>query len=176
MTQIRPESPYGVSKFTAERYLHAYSKLEGLNYTSLRYSNVFGPRQNPHGEAGVVAIFAQKIIDGEKCIIFGDGTKTRDYIYIDDVVDANIKALEKGDNDVFLIGTGEQVKDIEMYNAVKESLGSMEEPEFGEFRKGDIVHMQFDCSKAQKELEWKPKVSFREGVTKTIEWFTRKEV
>lgn len=165
---IHPESPYGVSKYSAERYIHAFSKLVGFKYTSLRYSNVYGPRQNPHGEAGVVAIFAGAIKEGRQPKIFGDGNKTRDYVFIEDVVESNVLALDKGDNDVFLIGSGEEVKDIDVFNAVKEAMRSDIQPEFAEHRKGDIMHMRFDPSKAEKILGWKSKTDFKAGVAKTV--------
>ncbi len=172
-TPIKPESPYAVSKYTAERYLYAYSKLEGIKFTSLRYSNVYGPRQNPHGEAGVVAIFARQLIENREHTIFGNGTKTRDYVYVGDVVEANALALEKGDNECVLIGSGEEVQDVEIFKSVRDSLDLDIEPNFGPHRKGDILHMKFDPSLAKEVLGWEPKTKFREGIKKTVEWFEK---
>lgn len=170
---LRPESPYAVSKYTAERYLHAYSKLEGLKYTSLRYSNVYGPRQNPHGEAGVIAIFTRQLMEDREHTIFGDGSKTRDYVYVGDVVEANTLSLEKGDNECVLIGSGEEVKDIEIFESVRDALGKNIEPNFGPHRKGDIMHMRFDPSLAIALLGWKPQTNFKDGIKQTVEWFEK---
>jgi UDP-glucose 4-epimerase len=165
---IHPESPYGVSKYAAERYLHAFSKLENIKYTSLRYSNVYGPRQNPHGEAGVVAIFAGIIKKGEQPTIFGDGSKTRDYVYVSDVVKANELSLEKGDNDYFLIGSGNQISDMQVFNSVRNALNSDIEPIMGDHRKGDIMHMEFNTSKAKEILGWEAVTNFDDGIKQTV--------
>ncbi len=165
-----PISHYGASKLAGEVYFELYHRLYELPYTILRYANVYGPRQNPHGEAGVNAIFANMMLRGERPTIFGTGEKTRDYVYVGDVVEANVLALEAGSGEVFNIGTGVQTTDREVYDAVAAAVGFDEEPIFGEERPGDVRHSCVDPSKAKRLLGWEPNVEFRDGVGRTVEY------
>jgi UDP-glucose 4-epimerase len=168
---VSPISQYGVSKHTAEHYLRLYNLLYGLKYTILRYANVYGPRQNPKGEAGVTAIFANQMLNKEKSTIFGDGNKTRDYIYIEDVVEANILALNKGDGQIYNIGTGRETSDQEMFDALKEVTGSKSEPVYGKERPGEVHHISLDPSKAKRDLSWEPRHSLKEGLKKSVGYY-----
>ena len=167
---INPISQYGISKHTVEHYLYLYNRLDGLRYTVLRYANVYGPRQNPHGEAGVNAIFAGMMLRGETPTIFGDGTKTRDYVYVGDVVQANVLALTAGDGEMMNIGTGVQTTDQEVYDAVAAAVGFDKPALLGEERKGEIRHIALDASKAKRILGWEPTIAFREGVRRNVEY------
>jgi UDP-glucose 4-epimerase len=171
---IAPLSPYGLTKHTFEEYLALYRRLYGCAYTVLRYPNVFGPRQDPHGEAGVVAIFIQKMLAGEQPTIFGDGTKTRDYVYIDDIVAANLLAIEAKD-DVYNLGWGKEVSDYEIFCAVRDALGVTAEPYFGQKRPGEIDRVCLDGQKIHRDLGWRPQVSLAEGVARTVRWHKRQK-
>ncbi len=168
-----PVSPYGIAKLSGEKYLNFYSKEKGLRYTILRYGNVYGPRQSPDGEAGVIAIFAKKMLKGAPVTINGDGEYIRDYIYVRDVVEANLLALEKGDGEIFNIGTavGKSVNDV--FNALKEHIDYDLDPIYGPPRPGDLRKSVLDISHAQEILGWKPAYSFKDGVGKTVEFFRK---
>ena len=170
---INPDCQYGISKHTVEHYLYVYNRLQGLNWTALRYPNVFGPRQNPHGEAGVVAIFIQLLSAGKQCTIFGDGSKTRDYVFIDDVVQANIVALERGDNACYNLGWGTQVSDFTIFDTVRRALDLTVEPLYQDVRAGEIFHICLEAGKIREQLGWEPTVTLEEGVARTIEWYRR---
>jgi len=172
---IRPISPYGLTKHVLEHYLEMYSIIEGLHYTVLRYANVFGPRQDPKGEAGVNAIFTGLMLEGKRPTIFGKGDKTRDYVFVGDVVEANVLALERGDGEIVNIGTGIQTTDQEVYDAIAAATGYGEPPIYTEERKGEVRHIALDITKAKRVLGWEPRVSFREGVKMTVE-FNRKQL
>jgi len=167
---LRPISHYGASKLAGEVYIQLYGRLYALAYTILRYANVYGPRQNPHGEAGVNAIFANMMLRGQRPTIFGQGDKTRDYVFVGDVVAANVAALERGDGEVLNIGTGVQTTDQEVYDAVAAAVGFGEPPIYGEERAGDVRHSAVDPSRARQVLGWAPTVSFREGVKLTVQY------
>ncbi len=166
---INPISQYGVSKYTVELYLRLYSVLEGLEYVILRYANVYGPRQNPQGEAGVTAIFTGMMLQGQRPTIFGSGHKTRDYVFVDDVVEANVLALDHGAREAINIGTGVQTTDQSVYDTIAAATGFAEPPVYGGERKGDIQHSALAIEKARKVAGWSPKVSFAEGVRRTVE-------
>ena len=169
---IAPLSPYGLTKHVFEDYLALYRRLYGCAYTVLRYPNVFGPRQDPHGEAGVVAIFIQKMLAGEQPTIFGDGTKTRDYVYIDDIVAGNLLAIDaKGD--VYNLGWGKEVSDYQIFRAVRDALGVTAEPRFGQKRPGEIDRVCLDSQRIYRDLGWQPRVSLAEGVARTVRWHKR---
>jgi UDP-glucose 4-epimerase len=167
-TPEMPISHYGVAKLSVERYLYAYHHLYGLEYIALRYANVYGPRQNPHGEAGVVAIFAGQMLRGEATTIFGDGSKTRDYVFIEDIVDANVLALERGECGVFNIGRGIHVSDYEIFDAIRKGTGYTKDPIFAPRRAGEVEHIALDASAAARVLGWKPKIGLAEGIGRTI--------
>lgn len=150
--------------------MQLYGRLYDLNYTVLRYANVYGPRQNPRGEAGVNAIFAGLMLAGKRPTIFGQGDKTRDYVYVGDVVEANILALERGDGEVLNIGTGIQTTDQEVYDAVAAAVGFEEAAIYGEERPGDVHHSALDATRAREVLGWEPKVEFRDGVKLTVDY------
>jgi UDP-glucose 4-epimerase len=171
-TPILPITPYGITKHTVEHYLYLYRVLYGLPYVVLRYGNVYGPRQSSKGEAGVVAIFTEQMLAGEKPTIFGDGLKTRDYVEVSDVARANLLALERGDGEIFNIATGIATTDFEVFSAVREALGIPPfEPNYAPKRPGEVDHIVLDVSKARNGLGWRPEVKFREGVGKTVAWF-----
>jgi len=166
-----PEAPishYGVAKLAVERYLAVYSLLYGIHFTALRYANVYGPRQNPHGEAGVVAIFIGQLLQGVTPTIFGDGTKTRDYVFVDDVVAANLLVLDKGNDEVFNIGRGVQVSDYEIFDVIRREIDSKQEPRYAPERPGEVKHTAIDASRAKLRLGWRSKVELADGVAKTI--------
>ena len=169
---VRPLSPYGASKHTVEHYLQLYSSEYGLPYVALRYANVYGPRQNTRGEAGVVAIFARQMLSGEQPTIFGAGDKTRDYVHVSDVVAANLLAMEKGDNAIYNIGTGIETSDQEMFDTMAGLLGYVSPPVYAPVRKGEVFRICLDCTKAQKELAWQPRLSLKEGLTRAIEYYS----
>lgn len=170
---INPISFYGISKYTPEQYIKIYSKLYNIDYTILRYSNVYGIRQDPKGEGGVIAIFMDKLFKGESPIIFGDGTATRDFIYVEDIVEANIKALHKGSKEVFNIGTGKATSINELFYLMKKIMDIDIEVEYGQERKGDIKHSYFNISKAKEKLGWTPRFELEEGLYKTIEYYKK---
>ena len=168
---VNPVSQYGVSKHTVEHYLHLYSTLHGLDYVVLRYANVYGPRQNPFGEAGVVAIFATQMLTGKQPTIFGPGDKTRDYAHVSDIVEANILALERGRNSILNIGTGVETSDQQVFDTLAGVLDYKGRPVYGPVRKGEVYRICLECSKARRELGWTPRLSLQEGIAKTAEYY-----
>ncbi|HEY5529214.1 MAG TPA: NAD-dependent epimerase/dehydratase family protein [Thermoleophilia bacterium] len=168
---VDPISPYGVSKHTVEHYLFAYRQNFGLEYTVLRYPNVYGPRQDPHGEAGVVAIFALQLLSGERPTIFGDGTKTRDYCYVGDIVKANLLALNTPVCGVYNLGRGIEVSDLQIFQAVRDAVGVDISPIFGEKRPGEVEHIALDAARAKGELGWQWEVDLDEGVAKAVAFY-----
>ena len=172
---VEPISQYGVSKHTVEHYLYIFYKLYGLNFTVLRYPNVYGPRQSPHGEAGVIAIFSEQILKNKRPTIFGDGSKTRDYVYVGDIITANMTVLNNsGNGEIYNLGWGKEITDYEVFETVRRSLLSNIEPIFGQKRPGEIEHISLDSSKATKALGWKPKITFEEGVNLATKYYTGK--
>jgi len=171
---LRPLSPYGITKLTTEKYLYFYQQSYGLKYTILRYANVYGPRQNPHGEAGVVAIFSTKILKGEQPVINGDGKQTRDYIYVGDVVKAGEIALNSADNKIYNIGTGFETDVNVLFNKIKEAMGKDVPEIHGPAKAGEQLRSVLDASLIQKEQGWKPNVSLDNGLKMTVEFFQNK--
>jgi UDP-glucose 4-epimerase len=169
-----PLSPYGVSKHTVEHYLHLWHELEGLQYVALRYGNVYGPRQSPHGEAGVVAIFVGQMLAGRSPTLYGHGTMTRDYVYVDDAVEANTLALTRGKAEVLNIGTGVERSVLDIFTAIKEHTGFTGEPILAERRKGEMQNSCLDPSLARDVLAWTPKVELAEGLRRTVEYWRGK--
>jgi len=168
---IVPLSPYGLSKYLAEQYLGLYHRLHQLNYTTLRYGNVYGPRQDPHGEAGVVAIFTQAMLDGQQPQIFGDGQQERDFVYVDDVVNANVCAIEKGTGGAFNIGTGKGISVNRIFESLKSILKYGKGPVHRPSRIGDVYKISLHCGLAERELGWTPQVGLEEGLRRTVEFF-----
>jgi UDP-glucose 4-epimerase len=166
-----PLAPYGTSKLAGEEYLAMYNRLHGSRHVSLRYGNVYGPRQDPHGEAGVVAIFFNRLIDGETPTIFGDGKQTRDYIYVGDVVRATL-ASQAVDGGVFNVGTGRETSVVELLDLCVRVAGKDVEPEFEPARPGELQRSVLDPGRAVDELGWRPERSLEEGLRETWEWFT----
>jgi len=171
---ISPISPYGVSKYAMECYLSAYEKIYGLKYTALRYGNVYGPRQDPYGEAGVVAIFSGKMLNNGEVNIFGDGEQVRDYVYVGDVAKANILCLENGNNEIFNIGTSKSTSVNRLFSEMKELTQYSKEAVYKPARAGELMRSSLDVGKAEQKLGWKAKVDIREGLKKTIEFFRGK--
>ena len=163
--EVRPQSVYGMSKLAVEGYLKLFGQVRDLRYKVLRYGNVFGPRQDPAGEAGVVAIFTEQLSSGVKPTIFGDGSKTRDYVYVSDVVSANMACMdETGDYEVFNVARGVETTDREIFEAVRDALGSEIEPDYAPKRAGEAERAWLDCSKARRALSWESRVSLGDGV------------
>lgn len=167
---VNPESPYGTSKHTVEHYLYLWKLLHGLDYTVLRYPNVYGPRQNPHGEAGVNAIFIGLMLEGKRPRIFGDGTAVRDYLFVTDVVDANVRALTQGSGEMFNLGTGVGTSVNDIVSELQDILGFREGAIHDAARPGEIQRIYLDASRARRVLGWAPRVGFREGLRRTVEW------
>jgi UDP-glucose 4-epimerase len=166
-----PESPYGVAKKAVGDYLHYYRQVRGLEYTVLALANVYGPRQDPHGEAGVVAIFANRLLDRERPVIFGDGSQTRDFVYVDDVVDACARAVEKGGGLVLNVGTGVETSVQHLYDVMSKLSGFREPAQYMPPRAGEVQRSAIDPGRAQIHLGWKPFTSLEEGVARTLEHF-----
>jgi UDP-glucose 4-epimerase len=167
---VNPEAPYGASKHTVEHYLYLWKLLHGLDFTVLRYPNVFGPRQNPHGEAGVNAIFIGLMLEGKRPRIFGDGNAVRDYLFVSDVVDANVIALEKGSGEMLNLGTGIGTSVNDIVRELKVILGFAEDAIHEPPRPGEVQRIYLDASRAKSVLGWAPRVSFAEGLRRTVEW------
>ena len=170
-----PESPYGVTKLIGEKYLHYYNKVHSMSFVVLRYGNVYGPRQDPHGEAGVVSIFVGLLLNGKKPTIFGDGKQLRDYVFVADVVEANVLALEKGEGEAFNIGTGEGVSVNTLFDELRSISGFSGDAVHAEARKGELLKNYLNASKAEKVLDWRSQTSLRDGLQKTFDWFKEKK-
>jgi len=167
-----PLSPYGVAKLTIENYLYYFFKTYGLEYISLRYGNIYGPRQDPYGEAGVVAIFSGRMLKGENPAINGDGLQTRDYVYVKDAVDANIKAIESDFVGPLNIGTEKETSVLELFKILREISGKSDIEEIhGPAKKGEQRRSQLSYRLAYAALGWEPEVSLREGLMLTYNWF-----
>jgi len=169
-----PLSPYGISKRSSELYLNYYFEQYKIPYTVLRYSNVYGPRQNPHGESGVIAIFSEMISQGKKPVINGEGTHTRDYVFIDDVAQANLLALNSSYIGILNSGTGREISTNDVFRSVVKEYGSDVPEVHGEERPGEQVTSALSYAKAKKILGWEPTVSFEDGVKKVVEWYKNK--
>jgi UDP-glucose 4-epimerase len=171
-----PESPYGVTKLAGEQYLYYYHRVHGLEYAALRYSNVYGPRQDPHGEAGVVAIFSTRLIRGEPLTVFGDGEQTRDYVFVGDVVEANLLLSELEmprarslDDRGFNVGTGVETSVLGLADGLMQAAGRRVEVAHAEARQGEVRHSSLDASRL-RELGWEGRVEIVDGLRETYEW------
>lgn len=166
-----PSSPYGVTKLTCERYIYYYGLNFGLKYQLMRYANVYGPRQNAHGEAGVVAIFSDKLLNGEQPLINGDGKQTRDYVYVHDVVRANLLAMEHGENDYFNVGTAIETNVNEIFQVLNEASGANMPEKHVEVKAGEQMRSVLSFQKAKRILGWEPQVNLQKGLAETIAYF-----
>ena len=167
-----PSSPYAASKVAGEVYLNMYRNLYGLQCSHIAPGNVYGPRQDPHGEAGVVAIFSRALLAGKPTKIFGDGTDTRDYVFVDDVVDAFVKASdEAGDGQRFNIATGTETSTRQLHSVIAKAADAPDEPEFHPPRMGDLRRSCLDISLAKRVLGWTPAVGIDDGVARTVDYF-----
>lgn len=171
-----PLSPYGVSKRAGELYLNYYHEQYGINYIALRYANVYGPRQNPHGESGVVAIFSEMLAQNQQPVINGDGTHTRDYVYVKDVAQANLMAIDSDFIGAINIGTATEVSTNEVFDKVVKEFGLKIAKKYGPARPGEQVTSSLDYSLAKKILNWEPTINFDIGVKQVVQWYQNKKV
>ncbi len=167
----QPLSPYGVAKRVVTDYLHVYRELHSIEFTSLAMANIYGPRQDPHGEAGVVAIFAGRLLAGKPCTVFGDGAQTRDFVYVDDAVDAFVRAADRGSGLLCNIGTGVETSVNELYDAMASAAGVSEPPVHAPARTGELARSALDPGRAGLHLGWKPWTDLTTGVTEVLRWF-----
>ncbi len=167
----RPLSPYAVAKLAVEKYLFFYEQTYGLPWTALRYSNVYGPRQDPHGEAGVVAIFTERLLKGETPVINGDGGQTRDFVYVEDVARANLAALERGVTGPVNVATGRETSVNEVFGVLRDLTRSRADEVHGPAKPGEQRRSVLDPSLAQKVMGWGPRVGLKEGLMRTVEYF-----
>ena len=167
----RPISPYGVAKLSTEQYLYYYRMVHGMSSVSLRYANVYGPRQNPEGEAGVVAIFTRKMLNKENPIINGDGKQTRDYVYVGDVVAANTLALNFTGSDIFNVGTSRESDVNQLFDYLKRATAAPCEDRHGPAKKGEQLRSVLSYEKIARSLNWHPQVDLEQGLKQTVQWF-----
>jgi len=169
---INPISPYGCAKLAIENYLKFYNHIYGLKFTILRYSNVYGPRQNGKGEAGVIAIFFENLFSGKKPIIYG-GIQKRDFVYVEDVARANLLALQDNKSDIYNVSTGTEIDVIEIFSKINRYFKNKFEPEYKELRKGEKIRSCLNWEKIKNSLGWKPFILLDEGLDKTYCWYIR---
>jgi UDP-glucose 4-epimerase len=169
-----PASGYGAAKLAGETYGDVFRQVHGLEFVALRYSNVYGPRQDPHGEAGVVAIFAERLLAGSDAVINGDGAQTRDYVFVDDVVDATLRAAESITLGAFNIGTGRPCDVNELYAHVARAAGVERPPLHGPAKPGEQRASCLDITRAAELLDWRPRVALETGISQTVDWFARR--
>ena len=172
----RPLSPYGISKLAGEFYLAYYQQHSGIQYVSLRYSNVYGPRQDPHGEAGVVAIFTQKMLSGEQPIVNGTGRQTRDFVFVEDVVDAHLAVMGKDVQGCYNVGVGEETSINELFGMLADLTKSGSKQVHGPAKKGEQARSVVDSTKLRQELGWEPRTPLSEGLSRTVEFFRRQSM
>ncbi len=166
-----PLSPYGLSKLCGEHYLSYYQRISGLQVVSLRYANVYGPRQDPEGEAGVVAIFIQKLLNNEQAVINGNGRQTRDFVFVEDVVEANLAMMGQETQGTYNVGTGVETSINDLFRILVQHTGSTCNEVHGPAKKGEQARSVIDSSKLRHELSWEPKTNLSEGLKKTVEYF-----
>jgi UDP-glucose 4-epimerase len=171
---LRPASPYGAAKVAGESYVAAFGRLHGFAWTSLRLGNVFGPRQDPHGEAGVVAIFGTAMLEGRQTLIFGDGTSSRDYVHVDDVVEAFTACLDdRTDGGVYNVGTGVSTTVRDLHTLMAKACGAADAPEHREPRLGELQRIALESSALTTATGWGPRVDLETGLPGTVEWIAR---
>jgi UDP-glucose 4-epimerase len=166
-----PASAYGAAKLAGESYGGVFAAVHGLEFVALRYANVYGPRQDPHGEAGVVAIFAEHLLAGRDVVINGDGRQTRDYVHVDDVVAANLRAAQTSNLGAFNIGTGVECGVNELYAHLARASGTSRAPQHGPAMPGEQRRSALDVSRAAELLDWRPRIDLADGLSQTIAWF-----
>ncbi|MFQ5593193.1 MAG: NAD-dependent epimerase/dehydratase family protein [Anaerolineae bacterium] len=164
-------SPYGQSKWTGEHYLQLYRRMYGLEFSALRYANVYGPRQDPFGEAGVITIFVERMLADKPVTIYDDGEQTRDFIYVGDVAMANLQAMDRGDNGVYNVSTGNGVTINRLYRLLSELADYHHDPQYAPPRPGDIRHSVLEPARAMRDLDWQPTTPFGQGLARTIQFF-----
>jgi UDP-glucose 4-epimerase len=174
-----PDSPYGIAKLATELYLSYYARIHGMDMAAVRFSNVYGPRQDPHGEAGVVAIFCQRILNGRPMTVFGDGMQTRDYVHVSDVAAAtyaaatlSLPAPRRLDDRAFNVGTGLPTSVVRLAEILRNAAGSTTEIEFAPKRPGEQQQSFLTVDKAKTQLGWTPRISLEEGLADTFRWFS----
>lgn len=168
---LKPLSPYGLSKLCGEQYLSYFQRVSGLQAVSLRYANVYGPRQDPEGEAGVVAIFIQKMLNNEQAVINGNGRQTRDFVFVDDVVEANLAMMGQETQGTYNVGTGVETSINDLFRILVQHTGSACKEMHGPAKKGEQARSVIDCTKLRQEVLWEPKADLSEGLKKTVEYF-----
>lgn len=168
---LKPLSPYGLSKLCGEQYLSYYQRASGLQAVSLRYANVYGPRQDPEGEAGVVAIFIQKMLNNEQAVINGNGRQTRDFVFVDDVVEANLAMMGQDTQGTYNVGTGVETSINDLFRILVQHTGSNCKEIHGPAKKGEQARSVIDSTKLRHEVSWEPKAELSEGLKKTVEYF-----
>ena len=166
---VAPDAPYGQSKFAAEGYLELFRRLHGTSTVSLRYGNVYGPRQDPLGEAGVIAIYCGKLLEGGQPTVFGDGLQTRDYVFVGDVVSANLLAADSDASGAFNVGTGVQTSVLDLIEALAPQADGPFEAEMAPERPGEVRHIALDASRARDELGWSAEVGLADGLARTLD-------
>jgi UDP-glucose 4-epimerase len=171
---LRPLSPYGITKLTTEKYLFFYEQQYGVEYVALRYANVYGPRQNPHGEAGVVAIFCERLLKGQQPVIYGDGEQTRDYVFVGDVVRANMAAMKYSGSGIFNVGTSRETSVNELYRILRDQIAPEMPEEHAPGKPGEQRRSILGVDLAGRELGWKPEMKLEDGLAKTVEWFAQR--
>lgn len=167
----KPLSPYGISKLCGEQYLSYYQRVSGLQVVNLRYANVYGPRQDPDGEAGVVAIFIQKLLNNEQAIIHGNGRQTRDFVYVEDVVEANLAVMGPDTQGTYNVGTGQETSINDLMRILIEHTGSTGKEVHGPAKRGEQARSVIDASKLHQELSWEPRTELSEGLKRTVDYF-----
>ncbi len=171
---LQPLSPYGITKLVTEKYLFFYQQTYGIEYVVLRYGNIYGPRQNPHGEAGVVAIFSEKMLKGEDVFVNGDGLQTRDYAFVGDVVRANLAALAHEASGIFNVGTGVETDVVTLFRTIRTHTGADIEEQHVPAKPGEQRRSVLSFEKTKNTLGWTPEVNVEEGLRRTVEWFKDK--
>ncbi len=167
-------SPYGIAKLAVDKFLYYYQEVHGLNFVSLRYANIYGPRQNPHGEAGVVAIFINKILGNTQPVINGNGKQTRDYVYVGDVVKANLLALKNfNKSGIYNVGTGREIDVNYLFKEINKQFGNRFSEVHGPAKIGEQKTSCLSYKKIQKDFGWMPKVEFEDGIKKTVETWNK---
>jgi UDP-glucose 4-epimerase len=168
---LRPASPYGIGKAVGEEYLRYLNDVAGLEYVGLRYANVYGPRQDPNGEAGVVGIFTQKMLTGDQAHITGNGRQTRDFVFVDDIVEANLAALNKSARGLYNVGTGVETNINDLFRMLAKLINPDVREVHGPAKKGEQARIALDSGRLHREFDWEPKVPLQEGLARTVEYY-----